>query len=73
MALFRNNGLSSTTASSLFLSLVGQKIGLLAAVEAIDDCFVLGAALSFVALILCLFLRDKKREMPVHDDAVSAS
>ncbi|HWQ76136.1 MAG TPA: DHA2 family efflux MFS transporter permease subunit [Syntrophomonas sp.] len=60
--LAASNGMASETVNALYLGLINQKISLMAATSAIDDCFVLAAAMGFIALILCPFLKDKPRK-----------
>ncbi|HPT69894.1 MAG TPA: DHA2 family efflux MFS transporter permease subunit [Syntrophomonas sp.] len=56
-----SNGLSVTTVKSVYLAMISQKISLMSVAHAIDDCFLLAAAMGVIALILSVFLKDKPR------------
>lgn len=56
-----HQGLSYGTAQGVGLGLVAQRVTLLSMVNAIGDCFIVAAGMCLLALILCFWLKDKKK------------
>lgn len=55
-----NHGLNIKSVQSAAMAMIGNKIALMAAVNSVDDCFVVAAALCLLAMFLCFFLKAKK-------------
>ena len=53
-------GIGAGAGKALSLSVIYGKVATLAAVQAIDDCFVIAAVLCAMAMVLCFFLKDRK-------------
>jgi DHA2 family multidrug resistance protein len=68
-----HHGVSFSTIQAAVMSNIGSKMALMAAVDSVDDCFIVAAVLCVGAMILCLFLKNKKSVpdvavgMPVND------
>lgn len=63
-----NSGLGIATAQGIGLSVVSRQLALRAMTQAIDDCFLIAAAIAVLALILSFWLKDRHpSHMPVHD------
>lgn len=61
-AMAAQQGLSYSAVQGMGLGLIAKKIGLLSASMAIDDCFLVAAGMSFIAFLLSLLLRDRKKQ-----------
>lgn len=56
-----SNGVSITAMKTMLMAAIHGKITLMAMASAIDDCFLLSAALGVIALVLCPFLKEKRQ------------
>ncbi|MDD3364539.1 MAG: DHA2 family efflux MFS transporter permease subunit [Syntrophomonas sp.] len=54
-------GLGYGTTQGLGLSIIAKEIGKLSMIQAIDDCFIVAAALCLVALVMSLFLKEGEK------------
>lgn len=53
-----SNGLNSNTIQTITMGILARKIALIAAAQAIGDCFIFASALCLLALVLCGFLKE---------------
>ncbi len=63
----------AATPQMLGLYIIGLKIGELSMIQAIDDCYIVAAALCFFGLLLSPFLRDRKRAAIQHEEPAARS
>jgi EmrB/QacA subfamily drug resistance transporter len=54
-------GLGYGTTQGLGISIIAKEVGKLSMIQAIDDCFIVAAALCLVALVMSLFLKEGKK------------
>lgn len=59
-------GVGASTAQTLGVSLIAKRIGELSMIQAIDDCYVVAAAMCFFGLLLAPLLRDRKKAAVQH-------
>jgi hypothetical protein len=62
-------GLGYGTTQGLGLSIIAKEVGKLSMIQAIDDCFIVAAALCLVALVMSLFLKEgNKNAIPAESN-----
>lgn len=59
--MITHQGLSYNAAQVAGMGLIAQRVTLLSMVNAIGDCFMVAAGLCLLALLLCFFLKEKKK------------